>query len=193
MRVALTWDDGPSEWTGPILDLLQKHGAKATFFILGVSVLDHEHLLGRMMNEGHEIGVHCYTHRHLPDITSQLELEAEFTDCIELLPEPATLWRAPYGEQTPQANRFAEQLGLSHVRWTLDTGDWCQRDARQIHATITELLTDQDIVLLHDGIPPDGGSGTPTRNPTVKALKLLLESHPHVEFVTVTDLAAKSL
>src|SRR5439155_405613 len=64
-RFALTFDDGPSARTTPyVLDLLARHGARATFFVLGRHVRQHPHLVRRAVEEGHEVGLHG--HAHLP-------------------------------------------------------------------------------------------------------------------------------
>src|SRR5258708_15362928 len=66
--IALTFDDGPSEWTEPILDTLRDHGARATFFVVGGSIAGREETVRRAVREGHEIGNHTATH---PDLTSR--------------------------------------------------------------------------------------------------------------------------
>ncbi len=64
-RIALTFDDGPSQETEKVLDILKKYGAKATFFICGQRIKGREKIIKRILKEGHEIGNHTYSHKHL--------------------------------------------------------------------------------------------------------------------------------
>ena len=80
-QVALTFDDGPdSEWTPKILDILKEHQVLATFFIVGSSAESHPDLIQRILEEGHELGNHTFTHPNLSDISDhQIRLELNAT------------------------------------------------------------------------------------------------------------------
>ncbi len=192
MVCALTFDDGPSQWTAPILDLLAEHEAHATFFLTGQRILGNEKLLYRMQDEGHEIGNHTWTHRHLPTLTDAeiwrelVDTAQEIADCtrgeLQILH-----WRAPYLDVDERVTRIGRQAGAFHVGADVIPGDWNCGDAQEIAQRVLSNLSDGEVVLLHDGIPPDGGSGTKTRKPTVSAVALLLDT-PDVSWCKVSDL-----
>jgi len=186
VRIALTFDDGPATWTAPILDLLVDH-AKATFFVCGHAVAAHKELLRLAAFDGHEIGNHTFNHPRLTTLSDE-DVERELTMTSEeiyaVLGDYPSLWRAPHFDTDERVNRIATELGMTHVGCTLDPGDW-MNTAERIVARVSQAK-DNDIVDLHDGIPPDGGTGAPTRQATVDALPHILALD--AEFVTVTEL-----
>ncbi len=190
MRVALTYDDGPTRWTPAILDHLAAHDAKGTFFVCGHAIADHTETIHRMIEEGHEIGVHTWTHPHLTHLSDN-DIRAELRTTIVILNtfgiEPK-IWRAPYLDVNNRVEAIAEREGLYHIGVTLDPGDWACDDAETITRHVHEHAIHESIVLLHDGIPPDDGSGTKSRQPTVDATGMILAANPLVSFVTVSAL-----
>lgn len=190
MRAALTFDDGPSaRWTPLILDLLNSHAAKATFFVCGQHADHHPEIVLRMHEEGHTVGNHTYTHPRLSTLDARQthwELD-EAQEAIGRICAFPTLWRAPYGDCPDRAIRVGADLGLRHVGWTIDPGDWNQDDPARIADAVISGLFDGAIIDLHDGLPPNGGSGTRSRQPTVDALAVIL-SEPDVEWVAVEEL-----
>lgn len=190
MRVALTFDDGVSPWTEPILDLLAAAGAKATFFVCGHTAAAYGNVLRRIQDEGHEIGNHTLTHPRLPELSDD-EVTYELRMCSQAIYyETASvpkLWRAPFFDHDARIDDLARQAGLTHVGCTVDPADWGCDSADQIAMRVAQVWEDGAIVDLHDGVPLGGGSGTKSRQPTVDAVgQLLLLTD--VEFVTVTDL-----
>jgi len=96
--VALTFDDGPSEWTAPILDVMKEHGARATFFVIGEAIEGRESVLRRTAAEGHEIGNHTWSHPALTTIPlDRVREELDFAgDTIErVLGARPRLFRPP--------------------------------------------------------------------------------------------------
>jgi len=182
--LALTFDDGPSWATEPILDLLAAHGARATFFVVGNAVRGREALLERALREGHEVGSHTFGHPHpagLDDETLREELRAG----AEAAGGPR-LVRPPYGEDPERFDRLAAELGLGPtVLWSVDPRDWDETDAEVIAARVLAGAAPGAIVDLHDGdrrTPP----GSP--HPTVGALALLLPALADYRLVTVSEL-----
>jgi peptidoglycan/xylan/chitin deacetylase (PgdA/CDA1 family) len=189
--IRLTFDDGPSQWTEPILDLLAEHDQHATFFVTGQHIAGNESKLRDMVADGQEIGVHGWTHKHLPLLTrAQVEDELYRTKhaILSAANVLTNLWRAPYLDTDERVNAIATTLLLGHVGADVIVGDWAETDPQVIAQRVLDGLQDGQIVLLHDGIPPDGGSGTNTRQPTVDAVALLLDT-PGVTWCTVSDLA----
>ncbi len=191
MVCALTFDDGPDgRWTPQILDLLYDAGAHASFFLLGCKIAGDEALIHRIRDEGHDIGVHGWSHQHLPALTEQqIETDLWLTTVAlrDTLGEYPTLWRAPYLDTDCRSLDIAANMGLTHVGCDVIVGDWAEVDAQVIAQNVLSDLKDGDVVLLHDGIPPDGGSGIDSRQPTVDAVALLLDT-PGVTWCRVSDL-----
>src|SRR4029079_11368594 len=75
-HVVLTFDDGPTKWTGKVLDVLEAHHVHATFFVIGSRVAERPDLVRRMRAEGHDVGVHTFTHVNLANV-SRWRLRAE--------------------------------------------------------------------------------------------------------------------
>ncbi len=191
MIAALSFDDGPDgRWTPQILDLLYDAGTHATFFVLGAHIAGNEALLQRMIDEGHEVGNHGWSHRHLPRLSDdEVRSELDRTDRAigDVIDEEPLIWRAPYLDVDERLELIAADLFMRHIGCDVIPGDWNLSDPQQIAQNVLSELKDGDIVLLHDGIPPDGGSGTDSRQPTCDALALLLET-PGISWCSVSEL-----
>lgn len=191
--IALTFDDGPSEWTAPILDSLHVAGAKATFFVLGAHIAFHESLLEKMLRDGHEIGNHGWSHARMDNgsdgwVIDELAVtQYRVQAAVHTLP---VLWRAPHLSASLDTIRVVSaKLGLAHVGFDVDPGDYAN-DADRI-VDVVAGAPDGSIVDLHDGIPPDGGTGHPDREQTVEATRRIL-ALPDTRFVTVSELWAST-
>jgi peptidoglycan/xylan/chitin deacetylase (PgdA/CDA1 family) len=172
--LALTFDDGPGDWTGAILDLLDRYGARATFFCLGERVRGRAPLLRRMLAEGHEIGNHLFSHRH-PEALSDDEVRDELTRTAQEIEAATglapTLVRPPYGEEPERIAAVAAELGLGPVvLWSIDPEDWKAPPADAIAEHVLQEARAGAIVDLHDG----WGRTEGTRQPTVEALERLV-------------------
>lgn len=191
MRIALTFDDGPSEWTGPILDHLAAHNARATFFVCGHAIEQHPHLIQRMIEEGHEVGNHSFDHPRFTTLT-----DSEMSDQLQRTQETILaaagytpiVWRAPYFDMNDRIVEWGEREHLRHVGATIDPADWRSDAETIVMRVLNPRFGDGAIVDLHDGIPPDGGSGTNTRQPTVDAVERILARNPQAEFVTASEI-----
>ena len=208
--IALTFDDGPdSVWTPKILDILKQENIKAAFFIVGQNGQENPDLIRRIVDEGHEIGNHTFTHPNLGEVPNQVtDLEINATQrLIESLTGRSTrLFRAPYfGDAEPRTpdevepTVQAQNLGYISVGLHLDPDDWkLQEDdgtprtaddlvkATLDAAAITTPEERGQIVLLHDG----GGN----RSATVEALPKIIHELKNrgFQFTTVSDLAGLS-
>jgi peptidoglycan/xylan/chitin deacetylase (PgdA/CDA1 family) len=192
---ALTFDDGPSIWTPPILDSLRDHGARATFFVLGASVRGREELLGRILAEGHEIGNHTLSHLD-PAKASDEVLAEEIRRGGEVIAaacgrRPA-LVRPPYGGDAERFAAVARRTGVGPtVLWSVDPADWNSSEAGAIVEHVLQELRPGAIVDLHDGMP-DNSSGAPSRQATVDAVAQILPELAARGYrsVTVSELIA---
>jgi peptidoglycan/xylan/chitin deacetylase (PgdA/CDA1 family) len=196
-EVALTFDDGPStEWTPQILDLLRDHGACATFFVLGASIAGCEAVLERMAAEGHEVANHAFSHRDpasLDDDALRGELERTSELLERVVGRRPHHFRPPYAETDHRVADLARAAGFDRtVLRSVDPADWNQRDSDRIAADVLGGVRRGSIVCLHDALPPDEPRGTPTRQPTVDALQVIVPRLIGRGFrlVTVTELLA---
>jgi peptidoglycan/xylan/chitin deacetylase (PgdA/CDA1 family) len=175
--VALTFDDGPDPVVTPrILDLLEAHGARATFFVLGERAARHPDVIRRIHREGHTVGTH--TQRHLlrfhfarPRYVRR-EIEAAIDVVAGLLPARPALFRPPQGLRTPNfASGWRTTRGLTCVTWSVRALDSRPTTAEAIVGRVAHRLVPGAIVALHDGTGLGGGHD---REPTLAALPRIL-------------------
>ncbi|WP_233562889.1 bifunctional polysaccharide deacetylase/glycosyltransferase family 2 protein [Micromonospora musae] len=175
--IALTFDDGPDpRWTPQVLDVLRRHHAHATFFVVGARVNEHPELVRRILAEGHEIGSHTFTHADLaaaPAWRRELELSLTRKAIASATGQQVTLLRPPFSSVPSaltgadyDALRTAAGSGHVAVLADLDTRDWQRPGAAQIVEAATPAGGRGAVVLMHDG----GGD----RDQTVAALDRLL-------------------
>jgi peptidoglycan/xylan/chitin deacetylase (PgdA/CDA1 family) len=153
--VALTFDDGPNPSITPaLLDLLDRNGARATFFLIGAFVRQCPALVREIVSRGHAIGNHTETHPNLL-WRRRSALAAELRSCQEAIAEAAgapPVWmRPPYGIRGPQLWPVLRELGLREpVLWSISANDWRQQPPRDVVHRLRRVRGG-DIVLLHDG------------------------------------------
>ena len=150
--VSLTFDDGPSgKYTRALLDGLYDRGAKATFLLCGYRLRDYPDIAQRIFDEGHEIGLHGYSHKNLQNL-SRRDIAAELMDTQALLPEgchPA-FFRPPGGLYSDAVIQVAQARGLAILHWSVDPHDWEIHNEQAIEKAVLEKVRDGDIILLHD-------------------------------------------
>lgn len=169
-RVALTFDDGPNgRTTQEILDVLRRHGARATFFCVGRLAASEPATVVRMIQEGHEIGNHTQDHRKLAWLGRQAiahQIDAA-QESIQHAGAPAPRWfRAPHGFKSPMLPALLRERGLSLCAWSHDIQDFHRPGVEVLVRRAKRGLEDGAIMLLHDG----GGD----RRQTVTALDEIL-------------------
>lgn len=150
---ALTFDDGPDpRFTPALLELLDAHSAKATFFVVGERAARYPELVRHIRERGHAIGNHSWSHRSVHDMSSD-ELVAEIRRTEAAVEGNGGRWfRPPYGQLSPGAWRTARSLGYEVVGWSLMSGDWRPVEPETLAATLLEEIRPGAIVLLHDGL-----------------------------------------
>ncbi|MEU8135566.1 bifunctional polysaccharide deacetylase/glycosyltransferase family 2 protein [Streptodolium elevatio] len=175
--VALTFDDGPDPtWTPRVLEVLARHGAKGTFFMVGADAAAHPDVVRDVRDAGHEIGSHTYTHAALGDVPpwrADLELSLTRNVLAGAAGVQVRLLRPPYSSVpaalcggTWEAVRRAGQDGYLTVATDLDSKDWTRPGADAIAAAATPRDGRGAVIMFHDG----GGD----RAQTVEGLDLLL-------------------
>ncbi len=154
-RVALSFDDGPTDLTRAYLDVLEKFGAQGTFFLVGGLCAARPQLVAEIDARGHGLGNHGYSHRAFNRF-SRGELvanEIERTDA--LLPPRARRQRyvrPPFGTLSLGALLACGRAGFKTVLWSCDSGDWSTRCPDDVvHRVDASTLRPGAIVLLHDG------------------------------------------
>lgn len=188
-RIALTFDDGPVPATLPILELLSKHGAPATFFQIGALAERYPAIAREVVLAGHEIGNHSYSHSNFA-LKSADFITDDFTRAqraIEDAGHVRPVWcRAPYGVRWFGFGPMQFALGLTGVMWTVIGRDW-KLPAADIAGRVISQVTPGGIVCLHDG---RGASPEPDSSPTLEALRTILPRliDAGYHFVTISDL-----
>jgi len=172
--IAVTFDDGPSERTPELLELLESHGARATFFQCGASVRRLPEIARRVAAGGHEIGNHGYSHTRL-FLRSPRFVAGEVRDAQRAIQDitgtTPRLFRAPYGGRWFGLRGVQRELGLTGVMWTRIGMDW-RRPAARVAAGLLSGAENGAIFCLHDG-----RSGKPDADisNTIEAVRILLD------------------
>jgi len=151
--VALTFDDGPSEFTLPILDVLEQYGAVATFYVAGSRVANNSDIVLHAFNNGNEIASHAWSHRMLTRLSEgniRTELENTNNAVEAVTGVPPSNMRPPYGSINGRVRKVTAEMGLPIIHWSLDPADWRTRNADTTYNRVMDTIKDRDIVLLHD-------------------------------------------
>ncbi len=190
-HIALTYDDGPNDpHTLRLLDVLAKHGVRATFFMIGRYVQQRPDIALAVAQAGHVIGNHTFTHPLLI-FKSAKQTRSELLQCRSALQdaigEPSNLFRPPFGGRRPATIRIARELGLETVMWNVTGYDWNEPPAAAIERKVARQMRGGDVILLHDGGHRAMGAD---RGQTVIATENLIWRYEDqgYEFVTVEEM-----
>lgn len=147
----LTFDDGPDPvYTPQILELLKKHNAKATFFVLGKAVERHPDIMTDIKTAGHAIGNHTYNHDNLTKISAEAVAQ-QMTRTDAAIGAVTTCMRPPYGATNKRVRNQLTQMNKWILHWDLGSGDWQRKTAQEISATLTSGAKNGALTLMHDG------------------------------------------
>ena len=192
-ELALTFDDGPNPaWTPRLLDLLAAHEVRATFFLVGLHAQAEPGLVRRIVDAGHLIGNHSWSHPNLA-LTGTKRIREELTRTCDALAQiaggPVKHFRPPFGARRPATLRIARELGMVPVMWNAMTSDWKEPSAERIARCLFEKIERVRLqgsaanIVLHDGGHLESRAN---REPSVTAASLLVERyHRTHRFVTV--------
>jgi peptidoglycan-N-acetylglucosamine deacetylase len=187
--VAFTFDDGPGAVTPALLDVLARHGAPATFNVLGERLRGREATVRAAAAAGHEIGAHGWRHEdHRDDPAARaaaVELTAEAVEAAT--GRRPGVFRPPYGLTSPPLERAVARRGLVTVLWDVDPRDWEEPGAAAIRDRVLATIRSGSIVLLHDD--------RPELAPTVEAVDMLLSALPArgLRPVTISSLFGRQM
>ena len=181
-KVYLTFDDGPSIYTKEILDILKRYNVKATFFVTGMSAPLYDEYLQRILDDGHSLGIHTYSHVYRDVYESLESFQADFNKMRDYIKqqtgEDIKLYRFPGGsgnkvvsvQTRDQIIEWLKEEGITYYDWNISSGDAENRilSAETIANNCIEGVKkcNTAIVLLHDA----GG-----KKSTVEALPLIIE------------------
>src|SRR6266700_3452786 len=197
--IALPFDDGPNPAITPrLLDLLDRHGARATFFVIGRFVQACGALTKEISSRGHLLGNHTQTHPNLFWLGPRA-VRNQLQQCQGALQDatgsPARYFRPPYGLRNPWVVSTARKLGMQTVMWTLLPGDWQEKPVERltnrmkpiaVSAADAPRRSSGDVLCLHDGGHRQLNSD---RTRTLKALEYWLPRWRDLglKFVTIGE------
>jgi peptidoglycan/xylan/chitin deacetylase (PgdA/CDA1 family) len=180
--VALTFDGGPSVYTAQVLDVLGRHGARATFFVTGANIAGHERLLWKIVLGGSEIGNATWSHAH-PSTLGGAALGAELERTSTAVEAAARVRpcfsRPPYREEVARHVRESARRGMATALWSVDPRDHTLRSPAALARRVLEDVRPGAVITLHD----DSGS---SRWVTVQALGRILQGLERRGYTTVT-------
>ena len=187
--IALTFDDGPSEYTAQYQKILKEKGVHATFFNLSQEAAYFGAQEKSLAADGHEIASHSVSHKYLPKL-SRDDLRNEIGKSFGVIEknsgETGRMFRSPYGAFERQQWRDSYDIISSNVLWTIDTEDWKRPGPDKIRDTVLQQAENGSIVLMHDG----GGD----RSQDIDALPGILDGlkKQGFTFVTIDELIEMS-
>ena len=192
-EIALTFDDGPNPaFTPRLLEILDRHNIKATFFLVGKYAGDQPAVTRLIADSGHTIGNHTWSHPNLARTASKKvreELRTTSDILQQIIGKPIRYFRPPFGARRPDVLRTARELGLAPVTWNAMTNDWAEPSADRIAATLSAKVDrlkrngHAANIVLHDGSHREPAAN---REPSITAAAQLLDRYAKThKFVTV--------
>jgi len=155
-NICLTFDDGPDPIMTPkILEILNKHGIKGTFFLIGENVLANPELVKQISDEGHSIGSHTYYHKTIFPISSENKITEEIIKTNQLLEQITSkkiiFFRPPFGITNPNIKKILKKLKMTSVGWDIRSLDTITKDAQKLsNRVIRGINKGGSIILFHD-------------------------------------------
>lgn len=163
-RVALTFDVGYVPENKALMEMLKAKGIRATFFVVGFSVLRHPEMITDILENGHELANHSWSHENLQGMSADdllYELGRTEETVQKAYPGATTkpYFRAPFGAITPAMVAVAQQAGYAIIGWTVDSRDWVEGvTGADVYKRVTRLVCPGAIVVMHDVNPANGAA-----------------------------------
>lgn len=198
-KAYLTFDDGPSAYTGELLDILAEYHVKATFFVTGKKKEQYADIYRRIVEEGHTLGMHSYSHEY-GNIYASLE---NFQDDLETLRNflydetgvTSNFYRFPGGSSNKvsqtdmsEMTTYLDELGISYFDWNISAGDATGRNvsSEQIVSNVVNALASHrvGVILMHDAAD---------KRSTVDALPKLIEEIQKMEKTEILPITKETL
>jgi peptidoglycan/xylan/chitin deacetylase (PgdA/CDA1 family) len=189
--LALTYDDGPNDpYTWRMIEVLERHGVKATFFLIGQYVQRKPEIAHALVAAGHAIGSHTWSHPNL--IFEQVtELRRQLVQTRQAILDATgvetKIFRPPFGGRRPATLRTVRAFGLQTVMWNVTCYDWKAKSAEEIAAHAERQIHGGDVILLHDGSHVRMGAD---RSRSIEASDRILSRYlgEGFEFVTIPEM-----
>ncbi len=155
--VALSFDDGPTENTLEILDILDRYNAKAAFFCIGRNIKKHPEIFKEIIDRGHIVGNHTFSHTRKMGFLSSKTIQKEIEQCDAIAKQiggvDLNLFRPPFGIINPKTKRALKKTGHKVIGWNIRPYDAITKSPEKIIQRITKDLNKGDLILLHDNMP----------------------------------------
>ena len=153
--ISLTFDDGPDpDFTIKILDILDTHQIIGTFFIIGKKAEKHPQILKEIVERGHLIGNHSFSHQSKLPFSTKSKLKADFEQCSNIIKTLTGLqirfFRPPFGVTNPRYAKVLEKLGLQSIGWNVRSFDTIFKNPNRLFKRIKRKLKKGSIILFHD-------------------------------------------
>ncbi len=153
-EVALTFDDGPTEFTPKFLDILKENNVKATFFCIGKQIEKYPKTFQRIIAEGHSIGNHTFSHSNNTGFLSTSKMIDEIERCDEVMLKignsKTNLYRPPFGVTNPNIAKAIKKTQKQSIGWNVRSLDTVISEENKILRKVTKNLKKGSIILLHD-------------------------------------------
>jgi peptidoglycan/xylan/chitin deacetylase (PgdA/CDA1 family) len=193
-QLALTFDDGPNDpYTQQMMEVLDRHQVKATFFLIGRFVQQRPEIARAVVEAGHTVGIHTWDHHNLifasaAEVRRQL-LQTQQT-IFNATGVDTKLFRPPFGGRRPASLRIARSCGLQTIMWKVTCYDWKALSADEIVKHAERQIRGGDVILLHDGEYHRIGGD---RSRSVAATDRILTRYQGegYEFVTIPKMMAR--
>lgn len=189
-KVALTFDDGPNPpYTQELLTLLDQEAVKATFFFIGQNVEQYPAIAREVVQRGHLIGSHTYSHSDLLKLSDEQAIW-EIDHSLQVIEKAVGirphLLRPPHGFRDAFILSAAARLNLQVIQWTVMAEDWKKPGIDIITNRVVNHATNGSIILLHDGDGVQSGDRSQTIAATKRIIRLLKDQG--YQFVTVNEI-----
>lgn len=153
-RIALSFDaTWGTENTDRLLEILDRHGVKTTFFLAGHWIESYPDYVRKIAEAGHEIGTHSYAHPHMNQLTPE-QIRADLQKNHDLLKaitgKDPELFRPPFGEYSNKVLEVADSFGYYTIQWSIDSLDWKDLSAGTMVRRVLDNLNPGEIVLFHN-------------------------------------------
>lgn len=154
-EIAITFDDGPDKSVTPaLLEVLNKHKVKASFFCIGRKIEGNEVVLKKIDSEGHVIGNHSYSHSNFFDFFTTQKMKREFEQSDKLvfdaIGKQMNFYRPPYGITTPAMKKAVKEKQYETIGWSVRSMDSMQKNEQKLMNKLMAQLSPGAVFLFHD-------------------------------------------
>ncbi len=193
--LALTYDDGPNDpYTWRMMEVLERHGIKGTFFLIGRFVRQKPDIARALVEAGHAIGSHSWDHPNLIFISKAAvhrQLEQTQKAVFDATGVEPKLFRPPFGRRRPGSLGAVRAYGLEPIMWSVTCYDWKAKSAASIVGHARRQIRGGDVILLHDGGYRCMGTDR-SRSVAASDQILTIYRQQGYEFVTIPQMIEKA-